>query len=464
MTEYLQKKLSDSKGARFTALVIVSCTMMFAYFFTDVMSPLEPLLTSALGSEDGMGLGWSSSEYGFFSGAYSLMNVFLLLLFFGGLILDKFGIRFTGVMSTFLMFAGALIKWYGVSYAFEGTVWVPIGGGDFGFSPLYVQTQVAVASLGFAIYGVGAEIAGITVSKVIAKWFTGHELALAMGLQVALARVGTAVALAASLPVARAFGGVSTSVGLGAAMLCIGMISFLVYNVMDKKEDAASAAVNEEPEEGFKFADLKLLFLNRGFWYIAVLCLMFYAGVFPFLKFATKLMIYKYGVDPDLAGLIPSMLPFGTIVLTPLFGSVYDKYGKGATLMILGSILLTMVHIIFALPIASVALAIIVMIILGIAFGLVPSAMWPSVPKIIPMKLLGTAYALIFFIQNIGLMMVPMVIGAVNNKNTDATGFIDYTEAMTIFAGFGIISIIIAFLILLEDKKKGYGLQQPNVK
>ena len=453
----VSERLSDSKKWRFAALIIVSVTMMFGYFFTDVMSPLEPLLTAAKGDEGGLGLGWTSSEYGWFSGAYGLMNVYLLLLFFGGIILDKFGIRFTGLMSTTLMFLGAVIKWWAVRTDFgDSTIWVPFGGD--------VQSQVAYAGLGFAIYGVGCEIAGITVSKVIVKWFTGHELALAMGLQVALARIGTAVALGASLPMAKALGGVSASVGLGAACLCIGLISFILYNVMDKKEDVAAEASASEPEEGFKFSDLGLLFGNKGFWYITFLCLAFYAGVFPFLKFATKLMVFKYGVADSVAGLIPAMLPFGTIILTPLFGGIYDKHGKGATLMIIGSILLTVVHVIFALPLNNWLLAIAVMIVLGVAFGLVPSAMWPSVPKIIPMKLLGTAYALIFYIQNIGLSMVPMWIGSVNEKNTDAQGVIDYTESMTIFASFGVCAIIISLLLFLEDKKKGYGLELPNVK
>lgn len=452
-----QLKPSDSPLMRWTALVIVSVTMMFGYFFTDVMSPLEPLLTAASGAEGGLGLGWSSSEYGWFSGAYGLMNVYLLLLFFGGIILDKFGIRFTGVLATSLMFGGALVKYWAVSHNFgDATIWVPFGG--------TVQAQVAYAGLGFAIYGVGCEIAGITVSKVIVKWFTGHELALAMGLQVALARIGTAVALASSLPMAKALGGVSASVGLGAACLCIGLISFLVYNVMDRKEDRASQATETtKSEDGFRFADLRLLFTNRGFWYITLLCLMFYAGVFPFLKFATKLMVFKYGIDQELAGLIPAMLPFGTIFLTPLFGNIYDRKGHGATLMIIGSVLLTLVHLTFAMPVSNVVLAIAVMIVLGVAFGLVPSAMWPSVPKIIPMKLLGTAYALIFYIQNIGLAMVPMWIGSVNDRNTDATGFIDYTESMTIFAGFGFVAIIISVLLLIEDKKKGYGLEKANI-
>ena len=452
MVQQIQKKLSDSAAARWAALAIVSVTMMFAYFFTDVMSPLEPLLTAAK-EDGGLGLGWTSDEYGFFSGSYGFFNVFLGLLFIGGIILDKFGIRFTGLMSTILMFGGALIKWWAVSNTFTGEL--------FGY-----QMQVIWACLGFALYGVGAEIAGITVTQVIVKRFTGHELALAMGAQVALARFGTAAALSFALPFAKNMGAVSASIGLGAAMLCIGMLSFIVYNIMDKKEDAAVAASATEPEEGFKFSDLKLLFCNKGFWYITLLCLMFYAGVFPFLKFATKLMVIKYGVAEDIAGTIPSMLPYGTIVLTPLFGYVYDKIGKGATLMIIGSVLLTVVHAVFALPeVNAVAVAIVMMVLLGIAFGLVPSAMWPSVPKIIPMQLLGTAYAMIFYIQNIGLSMVPIWIGKINQANTDeATGLIDYTQTMTTFAGFGVVAIVIAVLLLIEDKKKGYGLQEANIK
>lgn len=451
MAEKLQQMLSESKAARWTALIIVSFTMMFAYFFTDVMSPLEPMLTAAKGA-DGVGLGWSADDYGFFSGSYGFFNVFLLMLFFGGIILDKFGIRFTGIMATGLMFGGALIKWYAVGNDFEGEM--------FGY-----PMQVIIACLGFAIYGVGCEIAGITVSKVIVKWFTGHELALAMGLQVALARIGTAGALALALPFAQQFGGVPASVGLGASLLCAGLVSYLVYCVMDKKFDKEKAsAASAEPEEGFRFADLKLIFANKGFWLITLLCLMFYAGVFPFLKFATKLMVTKYGIDPEVAGLIPAMLPFGTIFLTPFFGSIYDRYGKGATLMVIGSIILTVVHCIFAIPgITAVAVAIAAMILLGIAFGLVPSAMWPSVPKIIPMQLLGTAYAVIFYIQNIGLSMVPILIGKVNQANTtnDVT---DYTTSMAIFAVCGIISIVIAIMLKMEDKKKGYGLEQANIK
>ena len=443
------------KRIRFLALAIVSITMMFAYFFTDVMSPLEPMLT--LPVEQG-GLGWSSDDYGFFSGSYGFFNVFLLLLFFGGVVLDRFGIRFAGVLSTGLMLVGALVKWWAVSRDFPGFVVLPFGLGEYG-------VQIIWACVGFALFGVGCEIAGITVSKIIVKWFTGYELAFAMGLQVALARIGTAAALAFSLPFARALGEVHYSVGLGAALLAVGMLAFLVYCVIDRANDRRIAAASEQGSDGgFRFADLRLLLFNRGFWYIALLCLMFYAGVFPFLKFATKLMVFKYGVSDALAGLIPAMLPFGTIFLTPFFGSLYDRYGRGATLMLLGSVLLFSVHAVLALPLNHWVLAIVMMTLLGVSFGMVPSAMWPSVPKIIPMKLLGTAYALIFYIQNIGLSLVPVWIGKVNQRHTDAaTGLIDYTETMIIFALFGLLAIVISVLLLREDRLKGYGLEQRNI-
>ena len=454
MTE-IYKKLNDSPAARWTALLIVSFTMMCGYFITDVMAPLEDLLTK---SPTEGGLGWTSDEYGFFSGAYGYINVFLLMLFFGGIILDKCGVRFTGTMSSSLMFVGALLKWYALDNSF----------GDaqiFGY-----PVQVALAALGFAIFGMGAEITGITVTKIIAKWFTGHELALAMGLQVAMARIGTAAALACSLPIANKMGAASAPVLLGAALLCVGVVSFLVYCVMDKKLDASVAATEEqEAEAGFHFSDLKVIFTNKGFWLIAILCVLFYSGVFPFLKFATKLMIYKYGVEPELAGLIPAMLPFGTILLTPVFGSLYDRLGKGATLMISGSLMLTLVHVLFALPILNEWwFAIAIMVILGIAFSLVPSAMWPAVPKIIPMKQLGSAYAIIFYIQNIGLSMVPVLIGSViQNYATIETAegvTYDYTIPMTIFAVFGIVAVGVALLLKHIDKKEGYGLEEPNIK
>lgn len=455
MTELIRKKLNDSPVARWTAMFIVSFTMMCGYFITDVMASLEVMCTTPVAEG---GLGWSSSEYGFFSGAYGYINVFLLMLFFGGIILDRCGIRFTGVMSSSLMLGGALLKWYALSTDF----------GDATFMGYHIQ--VVLASLGFAIFGMGAEITGITVSKVIIKWFTGHEVALAMGLQVAMARIGTAVALACSLPMARAMSDISYPVLFGALCLCVGLVAYLVYCVMDKKLDRSVEAVQEEAEERFQLKDLKMIFTNKGFWLITLLCLMFYAGVFPFLKFATKLMIAKYHVEPQMAGLIPAMLPFGTILLTPLFGSLYDRIGKGATLMIIGSVMLMVVHLLFALPILNTWwFAIVIMIVLGIAFSLVPSALWPSVPKIIPMKQLGSAYATIFYIQNIGLSMVPVLIGwVIENYSTRDDGMgnlsYDYTIPMLIFAFFGFIAILISLVLKKEDARSHYGLEEPNMK
>ena len=454
-TQNIQKTLRDSSIARWSAMFIVSFTMMCGYFITDIMAPVEDILTKSI--SDG-GLGWTSAEYGFFSGAYGYINVFLLMLFFGGIILDKCGIRFTGTMSCTLMFLGALLKWYAID-------------NNFGDATIFnYPMQVALAVLGFAIFGMGAEITGITVTKIIVKWFTGYELALAMGLQVAMARIGTAVALACSLPIVKTFGSISAPLLLGSVLLCIGLVSYIAYCIMDKKLDNSSTDINTvSEEEEFKISDLKLILTNKGFWLITLLCLMFYSGVFPFLKFATKLMIYKYNVTPELAGLIPAMLPFGTILLTPVFGSMYDRIGKGATLMIIGSLLLTIVHILFALPILNYGwFAIIIMIILGIAFSLVPSALWPSVPKIIPMKQLGSAYAIIFYIQNIGLSMVPLLIGwIIENYSTIKTVSgvtYDYTIPMILFAIFGMIAIMIAIILKNEDARKHYGLEESNIQ
>lgn len=456
MTEAIKRKLSESSAARWTAMLIVSFTMMCGYFITDVMSPLGEMLTRSV---EAGGLGWSATEYGFFSGAYSWLNIFLFMLLIGGLILDKMGVRFTGVMACVLMVGGALLKAYAISPLF------PADGMLFGF-----KTQMWVAGLGFAIFGMGAEICGITVSKVIVKWFTGHELALALGLQVAMARLGTAVALFFSPHIAQAMGNISYPVLFGALALCIGLLAYLVYCVMDKRLDNSIAAVQTEQEEGFKLSDIKFIVTNKGFWLIALLCLMFYSGVFPFLKFAAQLMIYKYGVDPVMAGAIPSILPFGTILLTPLFGSIYDHIGKGATLMIIGAIMLVAVHVLFALPIFNEWwFALIIMIILGVAFSLVPSAMWPSVPKIIPQKQLGSAYALIFYVQNIGLMCVPMLIGWVVDRfskftTPEGTVSYDYTLPMSIFALFGVVAVGLAFWLKAEDHKKHYGLEEANIR
>ena len=325
--------------------------------------------------------------------------------------------------------------------------------------------------LGYAIFGVGVETAGITVSKIIVRWFKGKEMALAMGLEMATARLGTALALSITVPAAKYFGSISAPILLCLCMLCIGLIAFLVFCVMDRKLDASMDAIEQaEEEEPFRLKDILLIVTNKGFWLIALLCVLFYSAVFPFLKYATDLMVNKYNVDPELAGNIPAILPFGTILLTPFFGNLYDRKGKGATIMIYGALMLIGVHLLFTLPILNQWwFATIVMIVLGIAFSLVPSAMWPSVPKIIPEKQLGTAYALIFWVQNIGLSMVPLLIGWILDtycKIDNGTGkpAYDYTIPMAVFTCFGVLALFIALMLKREDRIKGYGLELPNIQ
>lgn len=460
MVEQIQKSLRDSKTARWAALLIVSITMMFGYFLTDIMAPLKGLLEGQIG--------WSSNEFGTFNSAYGWFNVFFFMLIIGGVILDKIGVRLTGLMATIVMVGGAAMKYWAVSTSSLD-----------GQTILGVNSQVMVASIGFAIFAVGIEVAGITVSKIIFKWFKGKELALAMGLEMAMARIGTAVALSASVPIARATGiiDVSRPVLFGLIGLCIGLIVFIVYMVMDKKLDQSEGITSESvvaPEDQFKVKDILTIITNRGWWYIAILCVLFYSAVFPFLKFGADLMVNKFGVSESLAGTIPALLPFGNILLTPLFGTIYDRKGKGASIMIIGSILLIIVHALFAVPfLTNPITAIVLVLILGVGFSLVPSAMWPSVTKIVPERQLGTAFALIFWVQNWGLMGVPKLIGWVLDKYC-ITGQVvrdgltvntyDYTLPMMIFAGFGVLALVFAFLLKAEDKKKGYGLELPNIQ
>ena len=461
MTEHIRKVLRDSKAARWTALLIVSFTMFAGYYLADAMAPLQEMLEKQLH--------WDSTEYGFFTSAYGWFNVFLFFLIIGGIILDKKGIRFTGTGAAAVMVSGTALKYWAIStHSLDGAI-------IFGW-----KAQVMMAAIGYAIFGVGVEIAGVTVSKIIVKWFKGHEMAFAMGLQVSIARIGTGLAISTALPVSQVFGNVSVPVLFGLVLLCIGLIAFIIYNISDKKLDVSlheSTMADETyvAEEEFKTSDIFSILKNKGWWYIAILCVLFYSAVFPFLKYATNLMTNKFGVADDWAGLIPGLLPFGTILFTPLFGSIYDKKGRGATIMIIGSLIILGVHLLFAVPFINESyMAFILMIILGIGFSLVPSAMWPSVPKIIPDRQLGTAYSLIFWVQNWGLMGVPLLIGWVLDKwcitgtkitadGSSVTTY-NYQIPMLIFAGFGVLALIFAFLLKAEDKKMGYGLEKPNIE
>jgi len=454
--ETIVKSLRESKTARWTALALISFTMLCGYYLTDVMAPLKPLLEKELM--------WNSAEFGFFTSAYGWFNVFLGMLIIGGIILDKMGVRFTGRMATIIMVLGTVVKYWAITTHMLD-----------GHQILGMKAQVVVAGLGYATFGVGVEIAGITVSKIIVKWFKGKEMALAMGLEMSTARIGTTLALWTSIPLAEAMQGVSKPVLVCLIMLCIGLISFFIYTIMDKRleESVADEGVSSD-EESFRVKDILVILKSKGWWLIAILCLLFYSGVFPFIKYATDLMINKFHITDKFAGFIPGMLTIGAIAMTPIFGNIYDRRGKGATIMIIGSFLLIFVHAMFAIPVFSQTwIAVVLIIILGVAFSLVPSAMWPSVPKIIPEKQLGTAYGLIFMVQNVGLSLVPLLIGWVLDRYCiTGTRLLDgvevstynYTLPMIIFASFGLLAILFAYLLRADDRKKRYGLELPNIK
>ena len=455
MRDQIKETIATRAWARWTVLAIVSFTMMAGYVVAKEMSPLQFMLEKA--TADG-GMGWTSGEFGIFAGSRGFFNVFLLMLFVGGIILDKMGVRFTGILSCVLMLAGSAAVYGAITYTSPDPMWsVPVLG--------TVKRQVVLAALGFAFFGIGYEMCGITVSKAIVRWFSGKEMALAMGLQVAMARLGTALALGFS-PIIALNWGLPRPILIGVFCVGVGLIAYLYYCTMDRRLDKEKGVETQnlasQDDEKFHFSDMKLTIKNPGFWLITLLCLFYYSALYPFLDFATKLMISKYGVDSHLAGLIPAILPFTSIVLTPLFGGWCDKKGRGATMMVIGSVMLTLVLIVFAMPLKSSWIAVTLMCILGIAFSLLPAALWPAVPKIVPMKQLGTSYSIIYYIQNIGLMLIPVLIGKVLERNTVGDQ-VDYTYSLIIFAIIGLGAIVTASLLLWMDRKRHYGLEDPNI-
>ena len=457
--------IRDSKTKRWAVLALVSVTMLCAYYLTDALAPLEARLEIALN--------WSASDYGWYTGAYGWFNVFLLMLVFSGMILDKMGVRFTGFLSIIIMLAGAALKYYAVSgHVSENVVELRLL-----FWIISAKESAWIAGLGFAIFGVGAEMFGITANKAVIRWFKGKELALAIGLNTSVGRIGTALAMFTPIPLVNWTKDLSAPIILSILLLCVGLISFIFFAVFDRKLDKEEAE-NQVSEEEFKFKDIKAIVKIKAFWLITVLCVLFYSAVFPFIKYATQLIVQKFGVSDNFAGLIPALLPLGALFLTPVFGSIYDKKGKGATIMIIGSVILLCVHLLFSIPsLDSLYVAVGLVLVLGIGFSLVPSAMWPSVAKIIPEQRLGTAYAMIFWVQNWGLLFVPMLIGFVLDKyciTGTAVKMFDgveqevtlynYTLPMLIFACFGALAIFFALWLKHEDKKAGYGLEKPNIE
>ncbi|MBQ9474440.1 MAG: MFS transporter [Bacteroidales bacterium] len=539
MTEKL-KTLRDSAAMRWTALLLLALAMFCSYVFMDILSPIKDLMQDTRG--------WDSASFGRMQGAEVFLNVYVFFLIFAGIILDKMGVRFTAVLSGAVMLVGGLIKFYAVSDAFMGTGlerwftdhlnWngeLPVIGAILPFCD-GMPASAKLAACGFMLFGCGCEMAGITVSRGIVKWFKGRETALAMGSEMALARLGVATCMIFS-PFFAKLGGevhVDNSVKFGVVLLCIALIMFITYFFMDKKLDSQTGEA-EEKDDPFKISDLGKIFSSLGFWLVALLCVLYYSAIFPFQKYAVNmlqcnltlnpaaegtfwadskvaivqyiimlvvavcsfasnfsnkkglkfglmaaavvaLVVYCYmGYMRGTAETIFAVFPLLAVAITPILGNYVDHKGKAATMLMLGSILLVICHLTFAFilpvfkgsPVGGIIVAYVTILVLGASFSLVPAALWPSVPKLVDEKIIGSAYAAIFWIQNIGLGLFPALIGIVLNKtNAEGTAAheLNYTWALVMLAALGIAAMLISVYLKAVDKKKGYGLEQPNIK
>ncbi len=445
--------MNDSIVARWAALILIALMMFFAYMFVDVMSPLKSLVETSRG--------WDSSAFGTYAAAEYILNVCGFLII-AGIILDKMGVRFTGTLSASLMVIGAVVKYIGISDWFQTTAfcgwldswWVAMPG------------SAKMAALGFMVFGCGCEMAGTTVSKAIAKWFKGKEMALAMGLEMAIARLGVFAVMWLSPAVSEMFNNsVVAPVAFCTCLLLVGLINFIVFSVMDTKLDrqlvaAGEATEEKSPEDEFHIKDLGKIFSSKMFWLVALLCVLYYSAIFPFQRYAPNFLEVTLGVDSATAAQLFSCFPILAMCLTPLLGIFLDHKGKGASMLMIGAVIMIVCHLSFAflLPVFPYKwFAVLLIVILGVSFSLVPAALWPSVPKIIDEKILGSAYCLIFWVQNIGLCLVPLLIGVVLN----ATG--GYLVPMIIFSSFGVLAFIFSLLLKVEDRRKGFGLELPNI-
>ena len=539
MTQAIQKTLRDSAAMRWTALLLLAMAMFCSYIFMDILSPIKDLMQETRG--------WDSTAFGTMQGSEVFLNVFAFFLIFAGIILDKMGVRFTAILSAAVMLIGACIKWYAVSETFMGSgleTWftnnlnyIPVFD-ELGVSPFYqgMPASAKFAACGFMIFGCGCEMAGITVSRGIVKWFKGREMALAMGSEMALARLGVATCMIFSPFFARLGGvvSVSRSVAFGVVLMCIALIMTIVYFVMDQKLDAQTGEA-EEKDDPFKISDLGQILTSSGFWLVALLCVLYYSAIFPFQKYAVNmlqcnltlttpdansfwatetvtyvqyiimllvagtgfasnfqkkstnkfgllavsiiaLITYCYmGYMRQSAESIFAVFPLLAVLITPILGSYVDHKGKAASMLILGSLLLIFCHLTFAfiLPlfkdstVGGVIIAYVTILVLGSSFSLVPASLWPSVPKLVDAKVIGSAYALIFWIQNIGLWLFPLLIGKVlDNTNpgvTDQTQ-LDYTAPLIMLASLGVAALLLGLVLKAVDKKKGLGLEEPNIK
>jgi MFS family permease len=455
--EQIQKAIKDSRVLRWGILILISYTMAANYYFYDALSPLKSELTKHLG--------FANSDFGWVVGFYAFPNTFLLMAILGGIILDKIGIRITGLAFIIFMVIGALVTVY------ASTDYYNAGGFGYHFMGSFLTNfspSVKMMALGMLLFGLGAETSCVVVSKSIVKWFKGKEIALAFGVNLGIARLGTALAI--KLGPRMVNPDWTKPIWIAVLLICIALLAFLVYMVFDYKLDRQIKNNGiTEPEDEFHFSDFIKLITNRSFLYITALCVTFYAAVFPFIKFAVDFFHNKYNVPEKIGGDITFWLPMATALFTPIFGSYVDKKGKSATLMIYGSLLLVFVHLAFAFtsinPYVLISL-------LGIAFSLVPAAMWPAVSKIVSINKIGTAYGTMFSLQNLGLFAMPIIVGKVldlTNKGVTAEmqnngSLLNYSPTMLLFAVFGVLGVIFALLLKADDKTSGYGLELPSNK
>ena len=551
MAETIKKTLRDSAANRWLVLLLLAFAMFCSYIFMDILSPIKDLMLSTRG--------WDSTAFGTMQGSETFLNVFVFFLIFAGIILDKMGVRFTAVLSGVVMLIGATINWYAVTDMFIGSgleTWfnnnlnyIP-GFDELGISPFYkgMPASAKFSAVGFMIFGCGVEMAGITVSRGIVKWFKGQEMALAMGSEMALARLGVATCMIFS-PVIANMGGkidVSRSVAFGVLLLLIATIMFIVYFFMDRKLDAQTGEA-EEKDDPFQLKDLGQILTSSGFWLVALLCVLYYSAIFPFQKYAVNmlqcnltfneidpnsfwasdtvayiqyvimlvvavasfasnfmktkkneyiwtavavvsLVAYCYmGYERQSASAVFAVFPLLAVAITPKLGKYVDHKGKAASMLVFGSLLLIACHLTFAfiLPmfkgsaVGGFIMAYATILVLGASFSLVPASLWPSVPKLVDAKIIGSAYALIFWIQNIGLWLFPMLIGKVlDNTNPDIVAGLEsgtitaqeaavsynYTAPLVMLACLGIAALVLGFILKIVDKKKGLGLEEPNIK
>lgn len=452
------KTIKDSALIRWTTLVLISIVMFSSYYFYDVFSSIKTTLQAEVGLDN--------VQYGTMYGAYSLTNSILLMAFFGGIILDRWGIRKTGYLFVSFMIIGTFGTAYGASDIFKAGA---PGYGILSKVMLKYSPELKMMIIGRIIFGLGAETFYVTLNKIIAKWFKGKELALAFGISLAFGRFGTAGALWLSPKLIHYSLGWTTAGWFGFMLMLVGLMTFITFSFFDLKLDREIRGQEGLPEkEVYHLSDLKELFTNKSFIYITLLCLTFYSAVFPFMPFAADLLYNKFGIAQELGGKIVSILPYGTIIFTPIFGWWCDNRGKSASLMIYGSLLLILVHL--TLSLTSIV-PYIPMFFLGVAFSLVPAAMWPAVAKIVKESRLGTAYGTMFTIQNFGLMLVPVIMGKVlDSTNPGITAEMvksgsakyNYTPTILMLVVLGVMGLIFAFLLKREDRTSGHDLELPN--